>query len=71
MLETLRRHPRPNQVVLLADGADGQKFLAKHSDFYQSVTPTDGKATAYLCENFVCQLPTNDPAKLKELLTRK
>jgi hypothetical protein len=26
------------------------------------------KPTAYVCENYVCDLPTNDPAKLEELL---
>ena len=28
----------------------------------------DGKAAAYVCENFVCQLPVTDPAKLHEVL---
>jgi uncharacterized protein YyaL (SSP411 family) len=69
MLKIARSNPRPNQVVLLADGGIGQAFLAKHADFYQSLTPTDGKATAYLCEDFVCQLPTDDPQKLKQLLS--
>ncbi len=27
-------------------------------------------ATVYVCENFVCQLPTSDPAMLVKLLTR-
>jgi len=28
----------------------------------------DGKPTAYVCEDYTCQLPTNEPAKLDELL---
>jgi len=28
------------------------------------------EATAYVCENFVCQMPTRDPAALARLLTR-
>ena len=31
---------------------------------------TKGKAAAYVCENFTCQLPTSDPAKLKALLSK-
>jgi len=31
----------------------------------------DNRPTAYVCENFVCQLPTNDPAKLAQLLGEK
>ncbi|CAN5202791.1 thioredoxin domain-containing protein [soil metagenome] len=69
MLDIVRRHPRPHQVVLLADSVAGQDFLGEHAEFYQSVSPADDKATAYVCENFVCHLPTNDPAELKTLLT--
>jgi uncharacterized protein YyaL (SSP411 family) len=34
------------------------------------VTSVDGKAAAYVCENFTCQAPVTDPAKLRELLAR-
>ena len=30
----------------------------------------EGRATAYVCRDFVCRLPTTDPARLAELLTR-
>jgi uncharacterized protein YyaL (SSP411 family) len=34
--------------------------------------PIDGKAAAYVCEGFVCQLPTTDPAELtRQLETTK
>ncbi len=69
LIETCRNHARPHQVVVLADGADGQAFLASHAGFYLTLAPVDGRATAYLCENFVCQLPTTDPQKLKAMLT--
>ena len=36
----------------------------------KSVTPTKNQTTAYVCENFVCQLPTTDVKTLAELLTR-
>jgi uncharacterized protein YyaL (SSP411 family) len=71
MLKIVRRHARPHQVVLLADGGPGQDFLGKHAEFYQSITAIDGKATAYVCENFVCQLPTNDPAALENTMRGK
>ena len=28
----------------------------------------DGKPTAYVCENYTCQLPTNELSKFDELL---
>jgi uncharacterized protein YyaL (SSP411 family) len=68
LLKIVRSHARPNQVVLLADGGPGQKFLAGHAEFYQAISAINGKATAYVCENFVCQLPISDPAKLVRML---
>ncbi|MEE9170962.1 MAG: thioredoxin domain-containing protein, partial [bacterium] len=50
----------PNKIILLADGGKAQKVLAKHLPFIESVGMIDGKATAYICENYVCHLPTSD-----------
>ncbi len=61
----------PNSLVLLAEGGEGQKWLGERLEFLRTVGPIEGKAAAYVCENFVCQLPTNDPAKLRELLTKE
>jgi uncharacterized protein YyaL (SSP411 family) len=36
----------------------------------KGVGKIDNKPTAYVCENFVCQLPTTDVKKLAELLIR-
>ena len=61
----------PNTIVLLADGGVNQKFLAKYQPIIKGMVKLDNKATAYLCEDFVCQLPTNEPRKLTELLNKK
>ena len=58
----------PNKLLLLADAAEGQKWLGEQLEFFRTVGPIDGKAAAYVCENFVCQLPTSDVPKLRELL---
>jgi uncharacterized protein YyaL (SSP411 family) len=50
----------PNKILMLADGADGQRALANHFEFIESIGMIDGKATAYVCENNVCKLPVND-----------
>jgi uncharacterized protein YyaL (SSP411 family) len=36
----------------------------------KSVGKIDNKPTAYVCENFACQLPTTDLKTLANLLTR-
>ena len=58
----------PGKIVLLADGGTGQAFLASHVEFMKDLVPVDGKATAYMCEDFVCRLPTHDIATLVRLL---
>ncbi|MGH9162260.1 MAG: thioredoxin domain-containing protein [Vicinamibacteraceae bacterium] len=50
----------PNKILLLADGGAGQRQLARWLPFVEGVSRKDGKATAYICEDYVCQLPTAD-----------
>jgi uncharacterized protein len=70
MLHEVHRHFVPHEVLILADGGAGQHFFSERVEFMKSVTETDGKPTVYVCENFVCQLPTTDLKTLANLLTR-
>ncbi len=58
----------PNKLVILADGGPGQQWLGERLEFIKTVGPIDGKPAAYVCEDFVCQLPVTDPVKLREQL---
>jgi hypothetical protein len=58
----------PNKLLLLADAGTGQAWLGERLEFLQTVAPIGGKPAAYVCENFVCKLPTSDPAELRTLL---
>ena len=58
----------PHKIILLADGAEGQKILAAYVPFVDSLRMIDRKATAYICENYACQLPTSDPEVVARLL---
>ncbi len=71
MLRELHKQFIPNKVIMLADGGEGQHFLAQHINFIQSVKMQNGKATAYICENYVCQLPTTDLKIMARLLQGK
>jgi hypothetical protein len=51
----------PNKVLLLADGGRGQEQLAGWLPFVKFVQRKDGRATAYICEDYVCKLPTAEP----------
>ena len=58
----------PNKIMLLADNGEGQKTLASHVPFLESVKMIDGKSTAYICENYTCRLPTSDLLTVAKLL---
>jgi uncharacterized protein YyaL (SSP411 family) len=58
----------PNKVLLLADSGDNQSFLAQHVPEMAHMKPIDGKPTAYVCRNFVCDLSVTDPDALRQKL---
>jgi uncharacterized protein YyaL (SSP411 family) len=55
------RRFRPHDLLLLADGAAGQKRLARLVPFVERLHPLQGKATAYVCVDYACRLPATDP----------
>jgi uncharacterized protein YyaL (SSP411 family) len=58
----------PRRTLLALDGGAGQAWLASRSPWLAAMKPLDGKATAYLCENFTCQAPVTSPDALQKLL---
>jgi uncharacterized protein YyaL (SSP411 family) len=66
----------PKQVVLAGEGcaalerAFHAKFLPGHVLIYgkEGMPAVDGKPTAYVCENFTCQLPVTDVEQFSGLL---
>ncbi|HKB57001.1 MAG TPA: thioredoxin domain-containing protein [Lacunisphaera sp.] len=58
----------PRRALLCADGAAGQVWLAAQRPYLAEMKPVDGRATAYVCENFACQAPVNSPAELQQVL---
>ncbi len=68
ILREVHKRFRPNKIVVLADGGPVQERLAPTLEVLETLTRLDGKATAYICENYVCQLPTNDVSVEARLL---
>jgi uncharacterized protein YyaL (SSP411 family) len=56
----------PNKVVALRRPED--QTAAAAIALLADRPPLDGQATAYVCQNYVCQLPTTSPAVLAEQL---
>jgi hypothetical protein len=71
MLRAARERFIPNKIVLLADGGEGQDYLGNSLPFVKSMTMMNGKATAYICEDYTCQLPVTDLQAMLQLLEEK
>lgn len=56
MLRAVRRHFLPHAVVMRAE------------DSPVAMPDMNGEATAYVCENYACQLPVTSAAALEDLL---
>jgi len=58
----------PRRILLAADGGAGQAWLAHRAPWLAGMRPVDGRATAYVCEEFTCQAPATSPADLRRVL---
>ena len=65
MLNALRRTFTPAKVVLFrpADPAKAADII-RLAPYTEHMVSSDGRATAYVCTNFVCQLPTTDITRM-------
>ncbi len=68
LLQLVWQRYMPNRILMLADGGQDQQELAKLLSVVSSMRMKDGRATAYVCENYVCNLPTPDPNVVGRLL---
>ena len=57
----------PNKVVLVKDKQNDSE-LERTAPFTSEYEILENEVLIYVCQNFVCSLPTNNPTKLKELL---
>jgi uncharacterized protein YyaL (SSP411 family) len=68
LISTVREMYLPQAAVLLVPPGEAGTTIRRLAPFAEGYTPVEGKAAAYVCRDFTCQLPTTDPAKLSELL---
>ena len=71
LLRTVHQTFLPHRVLFLAPNQPSNTIppaLQKRFSEIEGMRPVNGKAAAYLCENFTCKAPITDPKELKELL---
>ena len=70
LLRVIRKRYLPNKVVLLADGSEGQNWLAQHIEALRLMAPVHGQTAVYVCQNFTCELPVTEAEQLAQVLER-
>jgi uncharacterized protein YyaL (SSP411 family) len=72
LLKAIHSRFIPNRVIALLDPSSPDAAeLAKKIPLLSGREPIDGKATAYVCENFACKLPVTSPEELTKQLFAK
>ena len=70
LLSEVHRHFLPTTILLVADGAEGQKYLGEDLEAIHRMSMVDEKPAAYVCENFTCKAPVIDSNQLAKLLAQ-
>jgi uncharacterized protein YyaL (SSP411 family) len=71
MIEALRKPFLPNKVTIFRpDDDEAAKKIIALADYTEYQKASKGSATAYVCQNFACNLPTTDIKKMIELLSK-
>ncbi len=69
-LHALHRHFLSKKILVVVDEEEDESLIFEKLPFTKEMKMIDGKTTVYFCENYVCNLPTNDIKVFEELLNR-
>ncbi|MCP4609093.1 MAG: thioredoxin domain-containing protein [Planctomycetes bacterium] len=69
MLKLIRSKFLPNAVILLHQQEKTDSAIDKTIPFIKNLTAIEGKATAYVCENYACNQPVNKIYDLDKMLS--
>jgi uncharacterized protein YyaL (SSP411 family) len=58
----------PNKIVLLVDSPETRRYLAGGVPSIEPMQTVNGRASAYVCRNYTCQLPVAEPRELADLI---
>jgi len=69
MLKLLRSKFLPNAVVLLHEQGNKGTAIERIIPFVKNQTAIEGKATAYVCENYICNRPVNNIEDFEKMIS--
>jgi uncharacterized protein YyaL (SSP411 family) len=70
-ISSVHRRLLPGRMLMLVEEEGPDVEIARFLPMTGRLTRVQGKPTAYVCEDYVCQLPTNDTAVFEKLLVLK
>jgi uncharacterized protein YyaL (SSP411 family) len=68
LLRTLHSRFVPNRVAMLVDSPETRRALAAGIPSIEFMEKMDGRASAYVCRDYTCQLPVTEARKFAELI---
>ncbi|MHA2429128.1 MAG: hypothetical protein ACXADB_13995 [Candidatus Hermodarchaeia archaeon] len=68
MMRTINEQFIPNKVTLLIPTDEKAETVVQLAPFAKDYKAIDGRATAFVCANHVCQSPTTDVKTMLKLL---
>ncbi len=71
MLRALRSHYTPNAVILFRPTDVESPEITSVAGFTQNSIALEDRATAYVCTNYACDIPTTDVGEMLRLLGKK
>jgi hypothetical protein len=68
MVTALRKAFVPNKVVIFRPAGEESPDITRLAEFTKGLSSLDNKATAYVCKDFRCELPTTEAHQMLALL---
>ena len=70
MLKLVHSKFLPNAVILLHEQGKKGTVIEQIVPFVKNQIVIDGKATAYVCENYICNRPVNNIENFEKMLSK-
>ncbi|HUI80778.1 MAG TPA: thioredoxin domain-containing protein [Bryobacteraceae bacterium] len=68
LIHTVQSHFDPHRIILVVDSEESRQALSAGIPSIAAMSQLDGRAAAYVCRNYTCQLPVSEVSRLAELL---